>query len=435
MKLQHFSLFTSYNSYIMQQLVRSIIKEKSNIFSITTTSFTSIFTSFFLVIAFANLLDPQSLGVYQYIIAVVSIIGALSLTGINPAIIRAAGKKDYHFFPTAFRYTRLSLLLPLTICVAVSGYYLYKGNLILGFGLLLPIIFSLTSQYLLRYNAIYVGIEKFKQSNYLLKASALAPIFVLFPALFFIDNPAILATLYFGSVATAIGLVVFFLQMPAKVTELVSSSIRLNDIKEYVTFSIHQSIITVLNILSSQFDKILIFQLLGAKETAIYYVSTSIPDRIRSVINQFQPYLFSKFGTHSPDTVRDVISFRFFILIILIVPIFLIYVTTAPLFFTYVLPQYADTVMYTIIYSFTLFAGAAIVPYSAMQAHGSDKKFYFYTVTSNILRICLIVLGVFYYELEGAIIGATAASLTNTCILYLISKIKDRNKIQPLAKD
>lgn len=408
----------------MHYLFQRIRSEKGNLFSIIITSAVNIFASFFLVLAFANFLDPQSLGVYQYIVATVSIIASLSLTGIGPAIIRAAGKKDYYFFPIAFRYTFIGLAISLIFAALISSYYLYKENYTLGLGMLIPTFFLLTLQYLLRYNSIYVGIEEFKRSNYLLQGSALAPFFILLPALFFIDDPVILASLYFGSSALIVAIFVWRLKIPRKIDGLIKNVTQTyRDKKYYLAFAVHQSVINFIYNMTAHLDKILVFQLLGAQATAVYFISISIPDRIRSIIKQFEPYLFSKFSKYENPGTRKVLIQKFLLMILIIIPLFIGYILLAPLFFAFFLSQYAETVNLSLIYSFSLFAAAMIIPKAYLQAHAQNRTFYYISTFYGIARLLFILLGVYYFGIAGAVYGA-CISLVVLMLITLIFALK-----------
>jgi len=403
----------------MHYLINKIKSEKVNILSIATTSGVSIISSFIMMLAFANLLDQRSLGIYQYIIASANIIAAFSFTGTGTAIIRAVSKKSYSFLITARRYILLGSFIPITIVTISSGYYVYKGNYALAVGIFFSVICILLTHLLMRYNFIYVAIERFKESNYLLKAHAIAPVIFVLPALFFISHPSILAILYSGGSLLAILLIAIILKMPLQERNLISQIKEIKETKEhnslYLRFASHQSVITLLNTATVHFDKVLIFQMLGAQQTAMYFVAISIPDRLRSLIKQFGPYLFSKFAKHSAHAIRKTMSLKLMIMFASIIPFFVLYVMLAPLFFDIFLSQYKEIVHLSVIYALTLFAGTLIIPESSLHAHASSKVFYTLSIVYGLIRISLLLIGIYTFGLLGAIYAATISLL-----LYLI---------------
>jgi len=385
-----------------------------------------IFASFFLMLAFANLIDQATLGIYQYLIATVSIIASISLTGINSAIIRATSKRQFSFLTIALRYAIYSAIFPLVIALIAASYYTFNGNFIFAGGILFGTIALLLLQIQLRYNAIYVGIEEFKRSNYLLKASALGPLLILLPALFFLNNPAILVILYFTSSLLGVSLVLFVLKTKKQIAALTSQHQSTFDEsknnKKNLWFSFHQSIVAVMNTAASHLDRIIVFQLLGPAATAIYFISMSIPDRLRNILKQFEPYLFSKFSKYTPEAAASTLGLKFVLGLIAIIPFFLCYILIAPHFFRLFLPQYIEAIPLTIMYSATLFASVAVIPYSKMKAHSKDAPFYIFTILFMFLKIIFIGLGAFHFGLEGAIVGATLATLLSTLNVFLLAK-------------
>jgi len=403
----------------MHYLVKKIYSERSNLLSIGSTTVVGVFSSLFMMLAFANMLEPEALGIYQYLLAISSIIASISLTGTNAAIVRAAGQKNYTFFPIAFRYTLLSYIPAAIIGSMTAGYYLYQGNATLASGIAIAVSLVLTLQYFLRYGYVFIGIEEFKTSNYLLKAVALGPLFFLLPALFVVQDPVILTGLYFGGSLVLVLVLICFLQIPKRVSELVETSAKqVTNYKSLLAFSVHQSVIGVLNSGTAHVDKIMIFQLLGAQATATYFIAVSIPNKIRSIIKQFEPFLFSKFAKYNAAATVDGLGFKFFLMLIGIVPIYILYILLAPLFFTSFVSQYPEAATLTLIYALTMFGSAAIVPYSQMKAHSSSRAFYVYTLICSFTKISFLFVGIYYLQLQGAIIASTCSVIINTLLAY-----------------
>ncbi len=192
---------------------------------------------------------------------------------------------------------------------------------------------------------------------------------------------------------------------------------------EYIKFGVHQSLITVLNTASAHLDKILIFQLLGAPQTAIYFIAISIPDKFRSIIKQFESSIFARFAKHTLKAVQQRILSRFVTALAIIVPIYLIYLLIAPFVFNIFLPQYENAVYLSQIYAITLFAGALVIPQSALKAHASSKDLYFNSIFIIITKPLFVFVGIHYLGLQGAIVGATVALILYT-IVNLITSIR-----------
>jgi O-antigen/teichoic acid export membrane protein len=402
-----------------------IWRERVNLTSIVSTSFISTIASVVLMLVFANVLPKETLGTYQYIIALVSFISAFSLTGVTNALIRAIGRKQYDFLPVAKKYLLFGSSFSSLIGIFVGAYYLYQGNILIGVAIPLSVFCMSLIYYTQRVNTILVATEEFTQSNYILKANVIAPLVFLLPIIFITQNAGILSVVYFLGSYIGILSTVYFFRLNETEAKLLQHSIKreltLNDRIKYLKFTIHQSIITLINIGASHADKILIFQLLGAPQTALYYIATSLPERLRGTLKQFEPFLFSKFSKYSDQEGKLHILGKFLFALTALLPIFIIFYVLTPLFFSLFLPQYQESVVLTQIYGLTLFASAAIIPYSHLKAHSSNRLFYYYTFFSGTIRLLCIFVGIMQFDLTGAIIGATLSTLINTFVLLLLT--------------
>lgn len=103
--------------------------------------------------------------------SIISIGASFSVIGGNTSIVKAVAKNDYQFLPIINRHILLGSSPALIIATTIFGYYLFKENTYLAFGIFISTIGALGIQYTLRYNAIYVGTGNFRVSNIFLKRS------------------------------------------------------------------------------------------------------------------------------------------------------------------------------------------------------------------------------------------------------------------------
>ena len=268
--------------------------------------------------------------------------------------------------------------------------------------------------------------EKFKLSHNILKAIALGPLTLLLPLLFVTDNPSILASVYTLSSLLFASAVIFFYRMSQEVQHLIKTSSLQQDKsdKKYLSFAFHQSIINLINSASAHFDKIIIFQMLGAQSTAIYFIAVSIPDRLRSILKQFEPYLFAKSNKYNPESSIKNINKKFFIALAGLIPVYICYLLIAPPFFGFFIKEYYESVALTLIYGLSIFGSAAIIPTSFMKAHGNDSSFYVYTAITTLSKFLFIYFGILYAGLTGAIVGSVISTGFNTASALLIIQFK-----------
>jgi len=98
-------------------------------------------TSFFLAIAFANLLDPATYGSYKYIISLAGILSIFALSGIGTAVTQAVARGLEGSFLRGFKTQLKWALLGSLIAAGGAIYYWAKGNEILPIPLLIIAIF------------------------------------------------------------------------------------------------------------------------------------------------------------------------------------------------------------------------------------------------------------------------------------------------------
>lgn len=409
----------------MRNFRNKLWNERSSISSILSTSFISTITSVILMLIFANTLTKETLGTYQYIIAAVSFICAFSLTGTSNALIRAIGKGHYGYIQTAKKYLTYGIMSSTLIGILVGLYYLYQGNFLLGFSIPISALLMSLIYYQQKTNVILVAVEQFKRSNYLLKANALAPLFLLLPLVFFTQNAGVLAAFYFLSSLLGISITIYLFSLNCEEKELQISAKKISlgakDKIQYFYFVAHQSIITLVSIGTTHADKILIFQLLGAQQTALYYIAISLPERIKGTLKQFEPFLFSKFAKYPRLSAQQEIGEKFIFTLFLIIPVYIGFYFLTPIFFSLFLPDYQESILLTQIYGLTLFASSAIIPYSFLKAHSSNDIFYYYTFFTSCTRIIFVVVGIIQFQLAGAIVGATLSTLINTLMLLALT--------------
>lgn len=407
------------NSFLL--IYRRIQDERHNISFFFVTSVVGLISSFLLVIAFANLVDKTAYGTYQYIISIASVIGAFSLTGIGPAFVRAIGKKEYGFLKYGQTKSLQWSLLPILIGCLVSVYYYFNDNSLIASSVFISVFIVNVTQYFSRYIFILNGFGSFFKSNLIQTIQALAPVVFLLPVLFLTQDPLILAAFYFGSIAlgTLITNLCLKTSQVLKQYDLTPPNklYNLNNLK----FAAHHSLINILNIMTANFDKILLFQSLGAHQTASYIIAITLPNRIKFLIKQFEPYIFSKFANHSASAVLSKLQSKFFLGLILSIPFFIGYACAAPFIFNLLLPEYESMTLLSIIYALSIFNGVSFIPYAVLKAHAEEKEFYIYNLISSFTQIVSLVIGIILAGLPGAIMGKMLSALINTAIVYLLA--------------
>lgn len=408
----------------MVKIISKIKKERNNIVSILSTSIVGSIVSLIMTFSFANLITPTQLGTYQYIISIVSIIGVISYTGVLNGIIRAVSRHDFNFLPTAYTLLWKGSLYGAGVATCIGLYYLYYHNISLGLSIAIGGFLYLFTQVLYRYTSLFTALNEHTRVHMVLKLHAIAPLIFVLPFLLITDNPYLLTSLYFLGNACALMSSIWWTGMRKKEKDIFKnlSLERVKSEKLYISYSIHQSIITLISTVAVNIDKIILFQFLGPTQTAVYYVVTSIPNRIRSILKQFEAFLFAKFARHQSKNAKRQMEHWSMLFLFLVIPLYGVYALTIGWFFELFFSQYKSYAHLTIIYGLTLFCIVEMLPRSSLKAHAQNKTLYIVSVMTYVIHAFMVTIGVYISGLLGAVVGATISKLTISLMTYLIGK-------------
>lgn len=106
-------------------------------FWLSLTQVVSILGGLVTSVLFAKYLDPNDYGIYRYLIGLVAIFSAFSLTGLGQSILQTAAKKYYSFYSETLRTNFIYSLSITAISIAGSSYYFFNNNSLLATGCLL----------------------------------------------------------------------------------------------------------------------------------------------------------------------------------------------------------------------------------------------------------------------------------------------------------
>lgn len=235
-----------------------------------------VFSGFFLSLIFANYVDGNTYGTFKYIVSIAGILGAFTLSGVTTTIMQSVARG----FEGTLRAEQKSYLkwssASILFSVLVGTYYVYKGDPILGYGIIAVTIcnyiltfFTLQGAFLsAKKNFRWLTINQTINSVSLLGAISAWVYFGLTSVPWIIFG-------YYGSQIFAQCLLYLRLLRVYKPNPLVDSTDK--------NLSKHLSAGNIITSFAEYLDKILIFQYLGPYQLALYAFSVGIPDQIRGV--------------------------------------------------------------------------------------------------------------------------------------------------------
>lgn len=368
-----------------------------------------------LAIGFANLLPKEVYGNYKFILSLAGIVGAFTLTGMGAAIIQAVARGFEGMLRVGFWIQfKWSIFM---VLVALSGaiyYFLGDNNTIaislVIIGLLSPLMTSTSL-----YGAFLTGKKDFKTAALYNIFRNTIPAGLLLVTLLFTQNIILMVLVYFLShtaTNTFLYLITLKKYKPTQTTDYSN-----------ITYGKHLSFINILNLIATHMDKILVFHYLGATQLAIYAFALMIPAQINGVLKNISVLAFPKFSKQKKEDLKKALFTKTIKLLAVSVLITSLYIITAPILFSFLFPQYLDSIFYSQIFSLNIIlTGGAIAVATFFQSHKLIKESYLTTILGNLLRILLMFILISQYGIIGIILAILISRLITVLLSFVLAK-------------
>jgi O-antigen/teichoic acid export membrane protein len=360
------------------------------------TVITSIF-SFVLSVLFARYVSKDVYGLYQFLISISSVLGALTLVGMNSAVTQAVARGHEGVFQASIKTQARYGFASFAAGSVVSLYYFLQGNHLLSFALLI-ISFSLPlTNALNTWSAFLSGRKNFRGQfvfnqavNFLYYAGLIAAI---------IYKPQTLPIICAAFVTNLVSNFFVYKRIVKKYAPNQNMEAEALDYGKKLSFS------SILPMIALNLDNIAIFHLLGPTQLAVYAFASNIPDRLLGLLRPISTIAFPKLAAKHPAEVSKIISKRTFQFLGLSFLCGLIYVVCAPLLFKIFFPQYLTSVTYSQIYMLAVvISTAASLPITSLFATRS-KTIFAFNIANPLFNIAVIYGLAYAYGIWGAIFG------------------------------
>ena len=377
--------------------------------------FVSVF-ALLLSVAFANLLPKTEFGVYQYLLAIGSLLTAFTFSGMNNAITRAVARGYEGTLKQSIPLQLYWNLVPAVLAFGIGGYYLIQGNSVLGIGALaigvtIPITASFNS-----YQAYLQGTKRFKQVTfYILSGNALYYL-AIFAGIFLIPEalPLVLINLVVNAL---VALCLYFHTIRTfPPNEQIDS--------EAVPYARHLTLISVLATIAQHIDKMLVFQFAGATALASYALAILLPDRLVGIFKPLLVAAFPKYAERPFAEIRESLLWKS--LLVFLVTTAILYALFAPLVLSFLYPEYTEIIPFSQVYAFTFIATVGHLGSVALTTHRKLRELYTHSITASLSQIALMLIGITFWGLWGLIIARVCSTLIFAAIgLILVQRAKD----------
>lgn len=365
---------------------------------------TSLF-AFGISIAFANLVPRDEFGVYQYLLSLSTIVGALTMTGMNSAVTQAVARGHEGVLRSSVRLQLRLAILPFLLGIGIAAYYLLNGNGSIAFGIGLIAILTPITNAFNTYAAYLNGKHDFKRIFYGITLTNAAYYGSILMAILLAPHALVLIT-----VNVAVNAVV--------AAWLYAHTLRLyqpgsTDDPETLSYGTHLSVMNVLDILVAQADSVLIFHFLGAVPLAIYNFACAIPERIGGLFKFLVFAGLPKFAQSTPQEIAPMLIGKTLRAMFAGLVMALAYIAIAPLLFHLLFPKYLDALPYTEVYAIIIAVTAGSLPFTALLSQRLQTELYIYKIAGPLLHLVLQVSFLLTWGLMGILVARLLSNMIN----------------------
>lgn len=346
--------------------------------------------------AFANLLSKDAYGLYQYVITTAEFLTVFSLIGLSRAVVTSTARGFDGTLDHAFKKGLLWGLASVFVGIAVGGYYLFKGNTLLGLGVAIGTALTLLISVAKIYLSFLNGKRLFLLTSAFTVTGLLIPAIAVIGALFLTDNLHLLLAVYFFSNAFAnVGL--FALSRRYKENNKVDPGV--------IGQSIHLSAQAWIGRAAGNLDRILLFQFAGPVALAEYWIASNVQRNFSHLLKSANGIVLPKLTTRSFAKLQGSLPGKLLLLYAFIVPFTITYVIATPYIFMIFFPQYLSMVFLSQILG-TLFLLMPMQVFAdALTGHGMHRELYHITTISSVIKIGATILLVPAFGLWGLVIS------------------------------
>jgi len=360
----------------------------------------SALTALGLSIVVDRYLDKEVYGSYKYVMSVVAIFGALTITGVGTIVIREVARGKDSVVRWAFATSARWALVPTTAALLFALYQYYSGAYALaGAFAIAALVFPLSNAAAV-YQSFFAGKKDFKRSSTywaianVFTATSIAAAMIVFGTVEAIVGAATIV----GALGSYAAYRIATRDVPAHEDAATHAS--------HEGFAWHLSGLNLLSTASANADKIVVFHFLGPVAAATYVFAMAIPDQIRAIFKSAARVALPKLAARPYDEVRHALPRKIASGVALAALAVVGYALIAEYIYAFLFPSYMEAVVYSRVLAITSIFVLGQVAVATFQAHGKTGNLYRYSAVADVLQIIVSVSLVPFFGLWGAVWSA-----------------------------
>lgn len=359
----------------------------------------AMFGGLITALVFAHFLTPTDYGIYKYVLATGALFAIPALSGMNMAVLQAVARGDDGTAHVAFLRRLTWGGLGTLAGIVLGSYYLFVGNELLGYafiiaGFSVPLVESLgTAQ------AILSGKKRFDIAARQSMLSTILTVASVGSVAMFTRNPLLVLVAYFAS-----------LLISRTVTYLVSLRLIENRqvSKESLHFGMHMSIASVLGIISTNADQLILWHVTNPETLALYAFALAIVTPFQALVKSLLNLAHPKFSEHTPEALVMTTRRRARQTFLLLIPLVTGVIVVLPFIFALLFPVYVAAVPYAQVLACSVFLYSEKLYGIALMAQQRSKTIYALNVINASAAIGLLVTLIPLFGAWGAVMATLA---------------------------
>jgi len=356
-----------------------------------------------LAIAFANLLPQETYGSYKYIISLGGIIAIFTLTGLRTAITQAVARGYEGSLEYGFKQMLKWSSGIVIVALGCGAYYYLQGNTEFALGMLLVAVFYPILKSTELYQNFLDGKKDFKTRTLYISSWEIIQAIVLVGTMLLTDSLLMVLLAFFA--ANALAPLFFYWRTLLKYRPG-------NNIDpETFSYSKHLSVMGGIRTIANQIDKVIVFQLLGPLQLAIYSFSTLPVEKARGMLGPISTLALPKFSAAKKVDLKVTLPKKVGLFILFCIAVVALVVLALPFLFELLFPAYLEAVPYAQVYALSFLFYPATLFERALVGQSEEKALYRISVGESIFKIISIGLLLWFYGIWGGIIALVLTEL------------------------
>lgn len=359
---------------------------------------------------FANYLRPETFGTYRYIMTLIDVASTLTLTGITLVISRSVAQGyEGTYIRGVYSYLTHSYLA-LATTTAIAVYYAYAGNYTFAFVIGTAGVLNVGINAARLYGSVLEGKKRSDINARYQMVSNTIPSLVMIASVFMTDSLTIIIILYFVTTLTIHTILSIYTYRRLELNSSVDDKAQ--------KFSLHLSIMGILSTGAEHIDKLLLFQMLGPAQLALYSFAAALPEQFNVIGKSLRVLIYPKISAQSFENTKKHVLRKSGLILAVCLVMFTGYVVIAPFIFTHFFSTYIGAITLSQVYALSILLIAATPYKSILLAHSCTKELYQTKLVLIITRLLLLALLLPLYGVWGIVASFLIARFTEA-LLYV----------------